>query len=237
MSNREIVEKILKNYKPNELIIASYFYEKYCAKYMAETAFYKTIQRLCESEVLTPLARGIYCKTLKNNLGIIPPSTNQIVETFTKNNKGLVVGYTLFNHLKLTTQISKTVMVYSSAFKEEKKKIGIVYLFKINTKITRGTMAIIQMLEVLEHFNEIQDLDIRAFLSYCEQFSKKYNDDDCKIVLSSLKYLKRTIAFLKAILDYNDVPNNLSSYLSNLSTYSFPSIEELYELARTPKRI
>ena len=41
-----------------------------------------------------------------------------------------------------------------------------------------------------------------------------------------------TISFLREILNYHKVENNLDEYLSSLSEYKHPKMEELYEAAR-----
>lgn len=47
--------------------------------------------------------------------GIIPPSEKEIISAFTENETGTVVGYSLYNQLNLTTQVSKKISVMSSA--------------------------------------------------------------------------------------------------------------------------
>ena len=41
-----------------------------------------------------------------------------------------------------------------------------------------------------------------------------------------------TISFLREILRYYEVTNNLDRHLSALSTYKHPRMEEIYEIAR-----
>ena len=51
-------------------------------------------------------------------------------------------------------------------------------------------------------------------------------------IVSAKAYKKSTIAFLREILNYYKVKNNLNGHLSTLSEYKYPKMEELHEAAR-----
>ena len=51
-------------------------------------------------------------------------------------------------------------------------------------------------------------------------------------VLKNRKYKKSTIAFLERFLNYLGVENTLHQFLSALSSYAIPEMEEFYEPAR-----
>ena len=46
-----------------------------------------------------------------------------------------------------------------------------------------------------------------------------------------MRYQKKTISFLRNILNHYGVENNLNKYLSALSEYKHPTMEEIYETA------
>ena len=64
-----------------------------------------------------------------------------------------------------------------------------------------------------------------------EKFAAAYSEKSVHEVIQNRKYKKSTIAFLKEFLDYLNVPNTLDQYLSELSTYRIPRMEEIYETA------
>ena len=84
---------------------------------------------------------------------------------------------------------------------------------------------------MLQNFGEIQDLNYAQFINFCEQFSANYNDKVFEQVCRQMKYQKKTISFLRNILAHYHVPNNLNRYLSSLSEYKHPTMEEIYETA------
>ena len=87
------------------------------------------------------------------------------------------------------------------------------------------------MLEVLQNFEEIQDLNYASFVRFAKEFAETYHDETFATVIKEKRYQKRTISFLKEVLSYYGVSNNLSMYLSRLSEYKHPSMEEIYEAA------
>ena len=65
----------------------------------------------------------------------------------------------------------------------------------------------------------------------CKNCGWKFSKDE-KIfeqVYQQIRYQKKTISFLRAILNHYGVPNDLSKYLSPLSEYNHPTMEEIYE--------
>ena len=232
MNSRAIIEQRLARYSENELIFASKLYCEHCADSMSKATYYKSLQRMCESETLTKIAKGVYCKPLKTRFGTVLPSEKEIIRAFTQNSTGMVVGYTLYNSMQLTTQVSKNIHVYSSNLEEQKKQVGSVSLQNYQMNFEEDVVRTIQMLEVLQNYDKIQDLNQPQFLKMCKQYALSYNNDVCEYVLAKIKYLKRTIAFLEKILEYHNVPNSLNRYLSELSEYRIPSVEDLYETTR-----
>ena len=90
----------------------------------------------------------------------------------------------------------------------------------------------IHALEVLQNYYTIQDLNHSAFITFAKEIAEEYNEETFKEVVSTINYKKSTIAFLQEILNYYGKENNLNMYLSSLSEYKYPSMEEIYETAR-----
>ena len=129
------------------------------------------------------------------------PSEKEIIVAFTKNGTGMVVGYALYNKLRLTTQVSKNIKIYTSALDEQKKQIGNVFLQKYDMIFSTELMRVVAILEVLQNYNRIEDLNESQFKKLCAEFAGQYDEKVCEYVLSSIPYSEQTIAQLKAILD------------------------------------
>lgn len=232
MKNINEIKLALSRFRENELIFASRVYKDCLVNHVNEATYYKTIERMCKNGQLTKISKGVYCYPKITRYGIILPSEQQIVETFTQNNQGLVIGYVMYNHFHLTTQIPKTITVLSSLIDGESKNIRNVNIKRLDLNLTHAIKEMICCLEVLQNFYRIQDINLLAFLEYSKKIAMFYRDDIFEKVNASIHYKKSTIAFLKEILDYYHVSHHLNSYLSSLSSYKYPKIEELYEIAQ-----
>ena len=87
------------------------------------------------------------------------------------------------------------------------------------------------MIEMIKRRADIPDLP-KAFVNYSRNFAEQYNDEILERVLSSEKYKKSTLSFLRDILNFYKINNNLDKHLSSMSKYKHPKMEEIYEAAR-----
>ena len=85
MKSNPVVRNALREFKENELIIASRLYKEKLSGQISEAAYYKTLQRMCESGELVKIAKGTYHLPKIGKYGIIPPSEKEIVSAFTEN--------------------------------------------------------------------------------------------------------------------------------------------------------
>lgn len=231
MQTKNVIKNSLEGYKENEIIFASNLYKTKLSYLVSEAAFYKTIERMCKSGELVKIAKGAFYLPKKSKYGIVPLSDKEIIYAFTKNNTGTVVGYSLYNSLNLTTQVAKTIEIMSSKPEKIKKTIRNIVVHRIKIDYTENVVKLIQCLEVLQNYNSIQDLNIKSFVMFTKEISDCYNDEIFEKVITTINYKKSTIAFLQEILNFYGVKNNLNTYLSSMSKYKYPKMEEIYEIA------
>jgi hypothetical protein len=164
-----------------------------------EITYYKMLERLSKAGIITHLTKGLYYRPRKSRFGTVPISEKEIIDYYTSDGKGFVVGYQLYNRKGLTTQIGKKAEILSAALIEQKKNIGNVSVSKIMMELASATVSTIEVLEILQN-------------------------EKTEYVLQNCKYKKLTIAFLKKCLSYMRVKNNLNRYLSPLSEHAVPDI-------------
>ena len=128
------------------------------------------------------------------------PSEKEIIAAFTQNGTGMVVGYTMYNAMRLTTQVAKNIQIYTSALDEQKKQIGNVYLQKYEMFFSPEVVRTVAILEVLQNYNKIEDLNESQFKKLCAEFAGQYDEKVCEYVLSNISYSEKTITRLKAII-------------------------------------
>ena len=86
----------------------------------------------------------------------------------------------------------------------------------------------IATLEILQNYRNIEDINHRQMAEYMRKFALNYSEDAIQTVLRHRKYKKATIAFLAAFLGYWNTKHTLQQYLSRLSAYAVPQMEEFY---------
>lgn len=237
MQSNNIIKNTLSNFKENELIFARKLYKTALYNQVNEAAFYKTLERMCKSGELVKIAKGTYHLPKVSKYGIVPPSEKEIISAFTKNGTGTIVGYSLYNALDLTTQVAKSIEVMSSTIENLTKTIRNVVVHQVQIDYTEDVKNMIHSLEVLQNYYNIQDINNLSFRKFTKKLADWYDEEIFKKVISVISYKKSTIAFLREILNFYDVKNNLNIYLSSLSEYKYPRMEEIYEITRVSRGI
>lgn len=230
MKRIDIIKNAIEKFAKNELIFASKLYREQLYDKVNEPAFYKVLERMCKSGELMKIAKGTYYLPKNTKHGIVPPSDKDIIHAYTKNCTGTVIGYTLYNSLNLTTQVSKSIQVMSSALEGFTKTIRNITICQVHINYSKSIIDMIHALEVLQNYYNIQDINYIAFVKFAEELAEKYDEKVFTNVISKITYKKSTIAFLQEILDYYGIENNLNVYLSRLSEYKHPKMKEIYEL-------
>lgn len=229
---RQIKEKILE-YKTGDLIFATKLWQE-CFSHVTQTAYFKAIERLTKANVIMKVSKGTYCIPKASKYGLLPISSEQIIEYYLGKNMehGLAVGYSLYAKKNLTTQIAKYSEYYSTLVEENKKVINNLVLKKTVCKITPKTKNIIETLEILQNFSTIQEFNYKAFIEYCLLIASNHDEKSFEAVIHAINYKKSTLAFYKQILNYYNVKNNVDKSLSAFSNYNIPSMRCLNEFAQ-----
>lgn len=232
MKSDVVYSIIFKRYKKNELIIASKLYKEEFTLLLSESSFYKIIERLKNKGKLTRVSKGIYVIPKEGEFGVIPITEEDIIDDYIENEKGMVIGYRLYNRLKLTTQIPFYFEIYSSMITENCKFIQNVTIKYVDLEFTEDVRRMVEYLEVLENFSFIQDLNYLQFINFTEKFITNYDDLLLEKVLKKIKYKKATLSFLNNILNFYNIENNIMNYLSSFSTYKHYKMGEIYEIVK-----
>ncbi len=232
MNNRENILAEFRRVPENTLVMAGKMYREWFSEQMSEAAFAQAISRLCKSGEIQRISKGIYCRPKRTRFGMVPPSEQEIVEQFTAEDNGVVIGYALYNALGVTTQVSKRIEAYSSITDEQLKQIGNVTIRKADLEYHVSMKDVIRLMELLHHYRDFQDINYSALLRSTERLAKSYKEETFLETQKEIGYPKWTIAFLKEVLDHYHIPNTLDRHLSALSSYRIPRMEELYEAAQ-----
>lgn len=233
MNATQTIEQTLRHYPKQAIIDAHQLYLSKFAS-MSQTAFYKALSRLEQNGLLYRLARGVYCVPKHTKFGLLLSSEAQIIEYLigSNENKGVLIGHRLFNRYGLTTQISKNVSLYTNKIRQKKRNIKNVMAHRVDLTFNHETNRLVELLEVLEHYKTIEDLNLPNLINYIKASVQYYDKNSLKKIQNAIGYKKRTLASLKNILDYYGVEHSIQTYLNETSNYDAINLESLNELTQ-----
>lgn len=228
MKTKEVILAELYNVPEKTIIFSGRLYKEKFSSVMSEVTFAQVISRLYRSGELERVAKGVYCRPKNTRFGKVLPTEQEIVKVFTDKQKGILTGYHLYNLLGITTQISKSYRVYSAFSDEAKKTIGNVNIYRYNLVYSQVVNDHIILMELLHNYRNIQDINHMAFKKNIQELCGMYDQSVFEKIQKEIGYPKRTVAFLREALNYYHIPNTLNKYLSELSDYKIPRMEEIY---------
>lgn len=234
MTNKQNVLEVINSHNENGLFYSSEIFNKYLKNNMNEITFSKIISRLNAEKEIERISKGFYSLCVKTKYGNVYSSEDDIVDRYVKENKGIILGYKFYNNIGLTTQISKHILIYSNNTNSEYKKIRNIEIRRFNIDYNNENKKALEMLDILNNFLSIEDINNNVFIDFTSSYIKDYNEEAVERIIETCKYPKSTIAFLKEILDCNSIKNNLGKYLSSFSKYNYPDVGEIYGITREP---
>jgi hypothetical protein len=195
----------------------------------------KALNRMVVSGKIAKLSKGKYYKPEGTPFGTLQPNLNQVVKDLLEEDGkviGYLTGYSIYNKLGLTTQVSNTIQIGKNqvrpTFKRERYTIAFV---KQKNTITKENIPFLQLLDALRYIKKIPDATIE---SSCRRFwaiIKTYPDEDVRtLVRLALKYPPATRALLGALLDElkrSDAAEPLFKSLNSITTYSLPGAKKV----------
>lgn len=181
-------------------------YAEFVTEVNKKEAVIKALNRMTESGKIAKLSKGKYYKPENTPFGKLEPNQAQIVKDLMESNgklTGYLTGYSVYNQLGLTTQVSNTIQIgkneIRSAFQRERYMISFI---KQKNTITRGNIPLLQLLDAIRYIRKIPDskpeLSCKRLLVIIKGLSDK---DKSTMVRLALKYPPATKALLGAMLD------------------------------------
>lgn len=181
-------------------------YSDFTTEVNKKEAIIKALNRMVESGKIAKLSKGKYYKPESTPFGKLQPSQAQIVKDLMENDGkiiGYLTGYSIYNQLGLTTQVSNTIQIgkkeVRTAFKRERYAISFV---KQKNTITKESIPLLQLLDVIRYIQKIPDsnpeFSCKRLLAILKDLSEK---DKNTMVRLAFKYPPATKALLGALLD------------------------------------
>jgi hypothetical protein len=163
---------------------------------------------MAASGKIAKLSKGKYYKPESTPFGDILPSQKQVVKDLLEENGkpvGYLTGYSIYNKLGLTTQVSNTIQIGKNDIRPnfKRERYTIAFIKQKNT-ITKESIPLLQILDAIRYIKKIPDSNTRSSCLRFLEIVKGLTEKEISILIrSAMKYPPATRALLGAILDEN----------------------------------
>lgn len=181
-------------------------YADFVTEVNKKEAVIKALNRMATSGKITKLSKGKYYKAESTVFGALQPNQYQIVKDLLVvdgKSIGYLTGYSVYNQLGLTTQVSNTIQIGKNEIrpKFKRERFTISFIKQKNT-ITKENIPLLQLLDAIRYIKKIPDASIAEacdrLLALLEELSVK---EKATLVRLAQKYPPSTRALLGALLD------------------------------------
>ncbi len=163
--------------------------------------FYKILKRLEEEGVLVRKAHGVYLIVADPNDRT--GSGDKLVDWYTNNGHGVVVGYDMYNKFKITPYHDGKIVIYTNRIRKGTQTVGKHHFIYLNIKnFDKRTCNVIYLLELIEHRASIIDLDFVQWDSVINSLLADFNAFFYDEVLMAKEYKYATICTLCDQIQY-----------------------------------
>jgi hypothetical protein len=215
-------------------------YADFTTEVNQKEAVIKALNRMVASGKITKLSKGKYYKPESSPFGNLQPNQAQVVKDLLEDNGkiiGYLTGYSIYNQMGLTTQVSNTIQIGKKneirpPFKREHYTIS--FIRQKNT-ITKENIPLLQILDTIRYIKKIPDTPIVGLYERLEALLSDLNNQNLQaIVRLSGKYPPATRALLGALLENLSVNvplDSLKKSLNPITVYKLSISETILKTA------
>lgn len=214
-------------------------YRDFITEVNKKEAVIKGLNRMVASGKLSKLSRGKYYKPEVTVFGSLLPDQSQIVKDLLENAGkivGYLTGYSIYNQLALTTQISNTIQIGKNEKRPDFKRGGYTISFILQKNII--TKENIPLLQILDSIRYIKKIPATTPNDACKRFMiiiKNLSDNEkVTLIRLSQKYPPATRALLGALLEETGsgtIAGVLKKSLNPITVYKISGISKVLKCA------
>ena len=205
-------------------------YEDFVTEVNKKEAIIKGLNRMVASGIINKLSKGKYYKPESTVFGTLLPEQYQVVkDLLEKDGKliGYITGYSIYNKLGLTSQISNTIQIGKNEIRPAiRRGMYKIEFIRQKNNINRENIALLQLLDAMRYIRKIPDTDTasacKRFLAIVKDLKEK---DITTLVRLAQKYPPSTRALLGALLQEtgkNSLTEPLKKSLNSITIYKLP---------------
>lgn len=181
-------------------------YADFTTEVNKKEAVIKALNRMVGSGKITKLSKGKFYKSEITAFGTLQPNQYQIAKDWLEQEGktiGYLTGYSVYNELGLTRQISNIIQIGKNEVrpKLKRERYTISFIQQKNT-ITKENIPLLQLLDALKYIKKIPDAFIDNVCKRLLELVKALNEKDrLTLVRLAQKYPPATRALLGALLE------------------------------------
>ncbi|MEI7831392.1 MAG: DUF6088 family protein [Prolixibacteraceae bacterium] len=210
-------------------------YDDFITAVNKKEAVIKALNRMVALNKIAKLSKGKYYKPEGTVFGNLQPNQSQVVKDLLENDGkviGYLTGYSIYNQLGLTSQVSNTIQIGKNETRPEFKRERYTLSFiKQKNTITKDNIPLLQILDAIRFIKKIPDTNTG---SACKRFLAILNDlsvsDKTTMVRLALKYPPVTRALLGALLCETGEPkltDSLRKSLNPITVFKLPGVSKI----------
>lgn len=215
-------------------------YSDFTTEVKHKEAVIKALNRMVLSGKIEKIAKGKYYKPEMTSFGKLKPNQGEIIkDLLEENNKtiGYLSGYSLFNTLGFTTQMSHIIQIGRNKIRPDiKRGFYIIKFIKQENIITKKNIPLLQLLDVIKFIKKIPDSSIESSIQRLIFLIQKLSDLETNTLIRlALKYPPSTKALLGAILDHLNKTKDLDKLyntLNPMTTYKLTNVQNVISTSK-----
>ena len=179
----QLYEYIEKKYEFSEPFLLTELYDVFPD--VKQGTIRESIRRLLEQEKLIKSKNGVYGLPNPNRVlkTAVLNSEDALNKKYIKTEDGSVIGYRsgfyIANALRLTTQTSSDLVIYSNEVSKKKRTISvkniIVIINQARVNVTNDNYKLLQVLDLLVNFNKFSEYSLNESKGIISHYLKELN--------------------------------------------------------------
>jgi hypothetical protein len=208
-------------------------YADFPAEVDQKQAVIKALNRMVAAGKIAKLSKGRYYKPETTPFGTLQPDRSQVVKDLLEENGktvGYLTGYSIYNSLGLTTQLSNVIQIGKNVVRPTFKRGQYTISFiKQNNIITKENIPLLQILDAIRYIQKIPDTTVgksgKRFIAILKDLS---DTEKSTLVRLALKYPPSARALLGTLLDTiqaDGISKPLYNSLNPITKYKLPGLK------------
>ena len=162
----------------------------------------KILNRLAEEGLLKPVSKGVYF------IGENSVNEALIFDEYVDDEKGMFVGYQLFNDVGISDYVDCKIEIYTNNIKAKQKSVGQYLLKRVDLEFNDDVIDLIALLEIIDIGYSMKGCDFMAYKKTVDILLKSYSDSSFEKIVKAIHYKYSTIKQLSELLEANSIDNN-----------------------------